>query len=69
MCKYCKGKKVIGNFETNVGKIELFIEPGYGYSEIAINSYETDDYGFEDLTINGNIKINFCPMCGRKLNL
>jgi len=66
MCKHCENGDVIGNFETNVGKIELFIETKY--REISINSFETDAYGFEDLTINGDIKINFCPICGRKLS-
>ncbi|MBZ9693288.1 MULTISPECIES: hypothetical protein [unclassified Clostridium] len=66
MCKHCEQGEVIGNFETNVGKIELFIEKGY--DEISINSYETSKYGFDELTINGDIKINYCPICGRKLS-
>ena len=67
MCKHCEEGEVIGEFETDLGKIELFIETEY--SEIAINSYETNKYGFDDVSVNGDIKINYCPICGRKLEL
>ncbi|WP_286674413.1 hypothetical protein [Clostridium sp. VAP52] len=33
-----------------------------------IGNFETSKYGFDELTINGDIKINYCPICGRKLS-
>ena len=61
MCKYCEEKtEVIGNYNTDIGKIEVFLED----SELTINSYEISNH---PEIISSDIKINYCPMCGRKL--
>ena len=67
MCKYCEEKtEVIGNYNTDIGKIEVFLED----SELTINSYEISNHTeiiSSDISICDSIKINYCPMCGRKL--
>ena len=72
MCEYCEGCSdkehgigvIIGTFENCFSevKMEFFIE----YNELTANVYaKTPDYIGE--TPCEAIKINYCPMCGRKL--
>lgn len=66
MCRHCENSRdVITNFETDIGKIELFIEENSNI--LTINSFETEEYGYDDLVVCDGVKINYCPMCGRKL--
>ena len=66
MCRHCENNRdVIGNYETCIGKIELFIEDDS--KTLTINSFEAEEYGYDDLIVCDGLEINYCPMCGRKL--
>jgi len=62
MCKYCKAQ--VGNLQmfTNASTdVEVWHDEDGGYLDISID-------GIESRLSESAIPINYCPMCGRKLN-
>ncbi|MCC5416467.1 hypothetical protein [Clostridium botulinum] len=55
MCKYCEGKEFV--FDSSIWKIQIL----RGSKKIDI---ECDSRG---IVKDVDFKINYCPMCGRKL--
>lgn len=68
MCKYCENNKIMSNhdrFEVTLEKSHHPYRRDYHY--ISINHL----INFGDLGLhkyNITIKINYCPICGRKLD-
>lgn len=62
MCEYCEKGKPLVIGETNDFGISL----KYMYFGVYLEAYGYDVHGMGS---NGlDVKINYCPMCGRKLN-
>lgn len=60
MCEYCEKEKPIANGE----EWTINIENTYGEKELYIEMYLG---GYESIEDNTYVKINYCPMCGKKL--
>lgn len=66
MCEFCKEKKPElpaygnGDLRWNAEAWALSIEPPDGIPSIEVYDYERDE--------SAVFHVNFCPMCGRKLN-
>ena len=60
MCNYCTGKeiKIDEDYCSDTMQIEDRIMTISGVTP----------YGYENVDFEVSVKINFCPMCGRKLN-
>lgn len=70
MCKYCEG--AIYDFDhKDLGHADI---PIFGeYAEVTVDAFLTDGEVTNLAVGVGNlqpitVKINYCPMCGRKLN-
>ena len=65
MCEYCENMKSLlmrnDNYKGNMDRVELYIEPDKTMTFSHDNTYTGEQE-------NINIKIHYCPMCGRKLN-
>lgn len=59
-CEFCRGEKVIGDAEYNMTVCKND-KTNDNYIVFTFNSDHYDDWG------EWNNKINYCPMCGRKL--
>lgn len=63
MCKYCGDEgRLMCVDDFGACKLEVFIENG---KKLAFNAYNPRSNATVD--IFGSWKINFCPMCGKKL--
>ena len=62
MCEYCdEMKSIYWNDDYRKSSVrEVYIEPDKTLTITANASYDEDNYSI-------NIKINYCPMCGREL--
>lgn len=64
MCKHCENEKeVIKTCKFNECDLEVFID---GDDSLCINAYNHSSCFTEDIC--ENFKINYCPICGRRLN-
>lgn len=63
MCEYCEEQKIIYVEEIEgVCNLENFIEKD---NTFCVNAYGHCHFATEEICYS--FKINFCPMCGRKL--
>lgn len=61
MCKYCEGRAPLINTGCLSGHN---IDVGIWEDKLIAESIYADAYGKE--TVNKGLKINYCPMCGRR---
>lgn len=62
-CEYCQGTTPINMADVSIGNemdiLKMYVEKGY--ISAFYNAYSLDS------SFDGKTYINFCPMCGRKL--
>ena len=63
MCKHCDSK--FNNVELNNKKSDFEIE----IDEDGLNIYFNQGNAYENYSDSAIIDINYCPMCGRKLEV
>lgn len=77
-CDYCNpdyrfpvkgvGKNMLDGLDTGEEEIFVYMRPKQHYMEFAVYDYVEGKYLFEKYMNEITCEINFCPMCGRKLN-
>ena len=68
MCDYCEDKPIRFDFDNHHHKMRQRID--YSWKGPVLSStLVTTLHGLGLLTIESNFDINYCPMCGRKLEV
>jgi len=63
-CEYCNGEDKEFDYTEDVGKCTVGISGNELWFQCMNNEYVDSRYEYYG---SGSIKINYCPMCGKKL--